>query len=119
MRINIGGTRVPLARAGGGGGCGSIFGVFFGIVLVPLGFFLAIYGEVRLVDHGKVFEIGCFGAAPGCFSYGPATSECTWFAGCSWRFSLCTSCFTHLGWKYKSSLTGSFFGLILANLVKD
>ena len=67
---------------------------------------------------GKVYEIGCFSQAPGCMNHGPPTTECTWFAGCTWRFSLCVSCFSHLGWQYQSHLTGSFFGLILANLLR-
>lgn len=68
--------------------------------------------------HGKVFEIGCFSRAPGCMNHGQPTAECTWFAGCTWRFSLCASCFSHLGWQYQSPLTGSFFGLILTNLLR-
>ncbi len=67
--------------------------------------------------HGKVFEIGCFSSAPGCISHGPATHDCTWFAGCSWRFSLCANCFAHIGWKYQSSLSGSFYGLVLVHLL--
>jgi len=67
--------------------------------------------------YGKIFEIGCFAAAPGCISQGTPTTECTWFAGCSWRFSLCGSCFSHLGWKYQPNRAASFFGLILANLL--
>lgn len=38
------------------GGCGSVFGVFIGLLLVPLGFYLVYHGEVRLVNHGKVFD---------------------------------------------------------------
>lgn len=37
------------------GGCGSIFGVFFGLALVPLALFLVYYGEMKLVNHGVVF----------------------------------------------------------------
>ncbi|MBU4262375.1 MAG: hypothetical protein KKC76_10985 [Proteobacteria bacterium] len=67
---------------------------------------------------GKVYEIGCFSHAPGCLNQGLPTTECTWFTGCTWRFSLCGSCFSHLGWQYHSDLTGYFFGLILANLLR-
>jgi len=38
-----------------GGGCGSIFGMFFGVFLIPLSFFLVYYGEAKLVNHGVVF----------------------------------------------------------------
>ncbi len=67
--------------------------------------------------HGKVYEIGCFVYAPGCINYGTSTMECTWFAGCSWRFSLCATCSAHLGWHYQSNSGGAFYGLILANLI--
>jgi len=36
-------------------GC-SLFTGLFGLLLVPLGFFLVYYGETRLVNHGKVVE---------------------------------------------------------------
>ncbi|QTA79743.1 CULT domain-containing protein [Desulfonema limicola] len=73
---------------------------------------------------GYIFEIGCFGAAPGCVNQGPPTLEFSWFAGFNWRFSLCSSCHIHLGWVYQSvggqSLgSSSFFGLILDKLVED
>lgn len=50
MNINVGGP----GRASGG--CGSIFGVFFGIALIPLGIYLAYYGEAKLINHGAVFD---------------------------------------------------------------
>ena len=65
---------------------------------------------------GNVFEIGCFSKAPGCISQGIPTTECTWFAGFSWAYSLCGHCFTHLGWKYTSHNHGKFWGLILDRL---
>ncbi|MDM8538373.1 cereblon family protein, partial [Desulfobacterales bacterium HSG17] len=79
---------------------------------------------------GYIFEIGCFGAAPGCVNQGPPSLEFSWFAGFSWRFSLCSGCHTHLGWVYQSlggqSLGGqsvgrqsSFFGLILDKLIEE
>ncbi|MBU0908237.1 MAG: hypothetical protein KKA54_09485 [Proteobacteria bacterium] len=82
---------------------------------------IAVNGSHRHVftnPHGKVYEIGCFSQAPGCLTHGPPTTECTWFTGCTWRFSLCGSCFSHLGWQYHSYLTGYFFGLVLANLTR-
>ncbi len=36
-------------------GC-SLFTGLFGLLLVPLGFFLVYYGETRLINHGKVVE---------------------------------------------------------------
>ena len=82
---------------------------------------IAVNGSHRHVftnPLGKVYEIGCFSRAPGCMNQGQPTTECTWFTGCAWRFSLCSSCFSHLGWQYHSDLTGYFFGLILANLLR-
>ncbi len=52
MRLNIGSAATGSAKSGG---C-SIFGIFFGILLVPLGFYLVYHGEVKLINHGKVFE---------------------------------------------------------------
>ena len=67
---------------------------------------------------GLTFHIACFSRAWGCVVYGIPTYEFTWFAGFSWCVALCSNCFTHLGWHYQSG-GASFFGLILANLVKD
>lgn len=80
----------------------------------------AVNGQHRHVyanPVGNVFEIGCFNKAPGCISQGIPTTECTWFVGFSWRYSLCGKCHTHLGWKYTSHNHGSFWGLILNMLV--
>lgn len=67
---------------------------------------------------GITFHIGCFSSAWGCFVYGVPTYDVTWFKGFSWCVALCAHCFFHLGWHYQSG-GESFFGLILANLVKD
>lgn len=41
----------------GGGGCGgAVMGVILGIIMIPVGFYLAYYGEAKLVDHSRVFE---------------------------------------------------------------
>lgn len=62
---------------------------------------------------GRVFRIGCFEQAEGCFVTGESRSEWTWFQGYSWRVALCGQCMTHLGWSYESEKGGHFFGLIL------
>lgn len=54
VNLSFGGARLGTGR--GGGGCGSIFGVFFGLFLVPAAFYMVFYGEKRLVNHGVVFE---------------------------------------------------------------
>ena len=64
VNFNIGGFNIgsggagtgAAASKGCGGGCGAIFGILFGILMIPAGFFLAYYSEVKLVDHGKIFE---------------------------------------------------------------
>lgn len=68
---------------------------------------------------GYIFEIGCFAMAEGCVNEGHPTLEFTWFAGFSWRFALCGSCRSHLGWLYQSMKGASFYGLILANLSEE
>jgi hypothetical protein len=66
--------------------------------------------------HGIVFEIGCFGNAPGCARVGAATDDFTWFAGYRWRIALCAGCHEHLGWRFEGA-GDSFYGLILDRLV--
>ncbi|HCA46146.1 MAG TPA: hypothetical protein DEP45_01955 [Armatimonadetes bacterium] len=65
FNFNIGGFNIGSGSAGGtgavaskgcGGGCGAIFGVLLGILMIPAGFYLAYHSEVKLVDHGKIFE---------------------------------------------------------------
>ncbi len=64
---------------------------------------------------GIVYELGCFRNALGCGAVGEATMEFTWFAKHSWRFGLCLSCETHLGWLYET-VEQAFYGLILTRL---
>lgn len=56
LNLNLGNA----ASAGAGGalnaGCRSIFGMLFGIVLIPAAFGLVYYGERKLVNHGIVWE---------------------------------------------------------------
>lgn len=64
---------------------------------------------------GIIYEIRCFSAADGCVQYGPFSDEFTWFAGYSWRLSLCSTCGAHMGWYFSSGDLG-FYGLISKNL---
>jgi len=63
LNLNVGGFNLGAGAGAGsavsrgcGGGCGAIVGVFFGIILIPVGFYLAYHSEARLINHGKVFE---------------------------------------------------------------
>jgi hypothetical protein len=60
-----------------------------------------------------IFNIGCFKSAPGCSSKGLFTDQFTWFNGYSWKYALCGSCGSHLGWVYRDRGKSGFFGLIL------
>ncbi len=64
--------------------------------------------------HGFDFRFACYGRAPGCRAYGPATAEHSWFQGYSWQLALCAACGEHLGWRYQGE--NIFFGLILDRL---
>lgn len=66
---------------------------------------------------GIVFELGCFGTAPGCRNAGEASSEFTWFAGHVWRIALCRRCSSHLGWSFTKG-ERSFYGLILSKITE-
>ena len=72
----------------------------------------------RTNPHGIEFEFGCFGAAPGVEARGQATSEFSWFSGYAWRYSMCRSCDSHLGWHFEGR-TPSFHGLILELLTSE
>ena len=65
--------------------------------------------------HGYVYQIGCFGRAPGCIAIGQESSHFSWFPGYSWQVALCGQCWTLLGWAFGSS-ESQFFGLIVEKL---
>lgn len=67
---------------------------------------------------GLMFEIGCFSSADGCAVLEDSTTEATWFEGFSWSGSLCSNCFSHLGWFYESG-RNTFFGLIIDNIAES
>lgn len=67
--------------------------------------------------HGIIFEIECFGAAPGCGTAGPATDDFSWFKGFQWKIAVCRRCLNHLGWQFTSG-SSFFFGLISDRLIE-
>ncbi len=69
--------------------------------------------------EGMVFEIGCFGLAPGCGQQGPPVFQYSWFPPHAWSLALCQTCKTHLGWYYEAIGKSSFHGLILNRLVEE
>ncbi len=73
------------------------------------------HSHLRTNPAGFDFEFGCFSEAPGAIVVGEATDEHTWFAGFSWRFSICRGCGFHLGWRFESG-SDRFHGLILDRL---
>jgi hypothetical protein len=68
---------------------------------------------------GMVFEIGCFGLAPGCLAQGVLTAKFSWFPPYAWSYALCRRCQSHLGWYYETVGRIPFFGLILTRLVGE
>jgi len=67
---------------------------------------------------GLSFTIGCFKNAPGCRDVGEASTEWSWFDGCSWTISVCMKCSTHIGWSFEDEAKGYFHGLILDRLAE-
>lgn len=67
---------------------------------------------------GLVFRIGCFQKAYGAEPEGAPTTDWTWFPGYAWQAEHCSSCATHLGWRYRRSAADIFHGLILDMLVE-
>lgn len=65
---------------------------------------------------GIVFEIGCFQSAR-CRYAGLPSSEFTWFRGFRWRFAVCSTCLSHVGWLFISESAYRFHGLILDRLI--
>lgn len=59
------------------------------------------------------YTIACFKSAPGCVAIGSPTYEFTWFTNFAWQIALCGNCGEHLGWKYSSKESITFWGLIV------
>jgi hypothetical protein len=67
--------------------------------------------------HGLVFEIGCFRLAPGCIYSGKPVADFTWFSGYKWQLAACGKCLVQMGWRFVSSGSQYFNGLILDRLI--
>ncbi|GAB6059946.1 cereblon family protein [Desulfonatronum parangueonense] len=76
------------------------------------------HDHVFFNPHGHVFEVGCFGQAPGATPLGPSSAEFSWFSECTWQIALCNRCRNHLGWFFAGP-NGLFFALILDQLTKE
>jgi hypothetical protein len=76
-----------------------------------------LHEHVFFNPTGIAFELRCFQHAKGCSLQGEPTTTYTWFAGYSWQYALCSTCLTHLGWKFLSD-SDSFWGLIGNRLVE-
>lgn len=74
--------------------------------------------SVYVNPHGLVFEILTVRDAQGLVAVGGATAEHTWFPGYAWQVVCCSSCGTHLGWRFTSSSAEPpvFYGLIRSAL---
>lgn len=90
-----------------------------GAVITFRSYSMSVEGSFEHVftnPHGYVFRLGCFSVAPGAFPVGEYTEEFAWFAGTQWRFAVCASCLTHLGWKFVRQDGSAFYGLVLTKL---
>jgi hypothetical protein len=73
--------------------------------------------EYRFMNPGGfVFDLVCFGRAPGCRERGSPTAEFTWFPGYTWRYAVCGGCDLHLGWLFEGGSWSQFYGLIANRL---
>ena len=68
---------------------------------------------------GVLYEIGCFGVAPGCRISGQPTTEFAWFKGHTWQYSSCSSCGCHMGWYFSAGTLVGFHGLITNRLIEE
>jgi hypothetical protein len=76
-----------------------------------------LHEHVFFNPTGITFELRCFGRAKGCSLQGEPTSAFTWFAGYSWQYAICSTCLTHLGWRFQSD-NDCFWGLIGNRLIE-
>lgn len=68
---------------------------------------------------GIVFHIACFANAPGVATVGGENSAYSWFPGFVWRIALCARCGEHLGWRFRSELTASYFFGLISNKLSE
>lgn len=66
---------------------------------------------------GIVYEIACFQSARGCGFIGSPSTEFAWFAGYSWRITICADCQIHLGWSFSAANKDGFFGFITDRII--
>jgi len=76
-----------------------------------------LHKHVFFNPTGITFELRCFQRAKGCSLQGEPTTAFTWFEGYSWQYAICSTCLTHLGWRFQSD-DDYFWGLIGNRLVE-
>lgn len=72
----------------------------------------------RVNPAGFVFDIRCFGSAPGMVPVGEPDPRFTWFPGASWQIGLCLACQNHVGWAF-SGRNVPFVALIVDRIREE
>ena len=76
--------------------------------------------RVFLNPNGDLYEIITLSDCEGLQDTSPPILEETWFPGYPWFVLHCSSCLTHLGWRWENPgrIPSLFYGLIRERLVE-
>jgi cereblon len=77
--------------------------------------------SAQINPHGFIHEVLTLREALNVVLAGPPVPADSWFPGFEWRYCLCASCQSHLGWSYHrpEAASATFFGLRRGGLVED
>lgn len=74
--------------------------------------------HIKTNPEGVTFIIHTYSRADNCLIEGTGTLMFTWFEGYYWKYCLCASCGSHLGWYYYHAQQGnSFYGLMKESIL--